>query len=39
LKLQIGKDREIQRLTVELIKLQNSKQQLYEFLEQKDAEI
>lgn len=39
LKLQIGKDGEIERLIVELNELQKSKRQSLELLEQKDAEI
>lgn len=39
LKLQIGKDGEIERLIVELKELQKSKRQSLELLEQKDAEI
>jgi hypothetical protein len=38
-KLQIGKDGEIERLTVELAEIQKSKRQYLELLEQKDAEI
>lgn len=39
LKLQIGKDGEIERLIVELNELQKCKRQSLELLEQKDAEI
>lgn len=39
LKLQIGKDGEIERLMVELNELQKCKRQSLELLEQKDAEI
>lgn len=38
-KLQIGKDGEIERLTVELTEMQKSKRQSLDLLEQKDAEI
>lgn len=36
---QIGKDGEIERLSVESAELQKSKRQLLELVEQKDAEI